>query len=128
MVWDRKLYEENIIDHYKRPRNHKVLDSCSAEAVDENLLCGDRVRVQLKIEDGKIADIGFQTEGCVICTASASMLSEEMLGKSLKEAEAADERLLLALLGIEPGPARRGCAMLPLKVFKLALYKYLNRK
>ncbi|MEM4348404.1 MAG: iron-sulfur cluster assembly scaffold protein [Candidatus Anstonellaceae archaeon] len=124
MTLSRNLYEENIIDHYKRPRNHKVLDSYSVEASDENLLCGDKVKVQLKIEGGKIADIGFQTEGCAICTAAASMFSEEMIGKSLKEAEVADQKLVLKLLGIEPGPARMGCALLPLKVFKLALHKF----
>ncbi|MCX8197487.1 MAG: iron-sulfur cluster assembly scaffold protein [Candidatus Micrarchaeota archaeon] len=122
------LYRENIIEHYKRPRNFEKLEDFSTEAEEHNPLCGDRIKVWIKVEGKKIAKIGWQAQACAICTASASMLSERVKGESLQNAKKADKRLVLSLIGIDPGPARLGCALLPLKAFKLALYKYLAEK
>ena len=122
------MYRENILDHYKRPRNCGKLENPDSEAFDSNPLCGDEVRVQIKAIGGRIADIKFEATACAICTASASMLTEEVKGKKLGEARKVGKERVLALLGIDPGPSRLKCALLPLKVFKLALYKQMGKE
>jgi len=122
------MYRENILDHYKRPRNSGKLESPDSEAFDSNPLCGDEVRMRLKARGGKVADIKFEATACAICTASASMLTEEVKGKKLVEARKIGKEKVLALLGIDPGPSRLKCALLPLKVFKLALYKQIGKE
>ncbi len=122
------MYRENILDHYKRPRNQGVLEKPDSEAQDSNPLCGDVVSMQLAIKEGKISSIAFNATACAICTASASMITEEAKGKTLGQAQKIGKEQVLSLLGIDPGPTRLKCALLPLKVFKLALYKHLGRK
>ncbi|HIH19005.1 TPA: iron-sulfur cluster assembly scaffold protein, partial [Candidatus Micrarchaeota archaeon] len=75
-----------------------------------------------------VSDIKFEGSACAICLASASMLTEEIAGKSIERARAFKKEQLLSTLGIDPGPARLKCALLPLKVMKLAVYKYLGKK
>ncbi len=123
------LYRENILDHYKRPRNRGKMAGADAEAHDLNPSCGDDISMQLKIgKDGKVEDIKFQGSACAICLSSASMLTEEMKGQALEKARQYRKEELLGLMGIEPGPTRLKCALLPLKVLKLAAYKYLGKK
>jgi nitrogen fixation NifU-like protein len=125
---DEGMYRENIMDHFKRPRN---LGSMSRPTVcngGENVLCGDRVGFCLKIKKGKIEDVKFEGKACAICTASASMLTDEMKGKEIEWARKYDKEKLLSLLGVELGPTRLKCALLPLKVIKLAIYKHLGKK
>ena len=83
-----QLYQEVILDHYKRPRNFRKLDGASRNAEGYNPLCGDKVRVYVKLEDGIVSDISFQGSGCAISTASASMMTTSLKGKTLAEAEA----------------------------------------
>jgi nitrogen fixation NifU-like protein len=84
----RTLYEEVILDHNRNPRNYpKVPEGCNCTALGHNPLCGDEVQVHLRVEDGVIQDIGFEGQGCAISTASASLMTEALKGKS--EAEAA---------------------------------------
>ena len=83
------LYQETIIDHSRRPRNKGVIEQATHSADGHNPLCGDRVRVQLKIENGCIMGIGFQGTGCAISTASASLMTETIKGKTPKEVETA---------------------------------------
>jgi len=128
MALGEDIYRENILDHYKRPRNRGRLAAPDAEAHDSNPLCGDDITFYLKIGNGRIADVKFEGSACAICLASASMLSEEMKGKKIGEARAYGKERLLALLGIDPGPARLKCALLPLKVAKLAIYKFLGKR
>lgn len=122
------MYRENILDHYKRPRNRGQLKHASATAQDSNPVCGDEVKMHLQVKGGKISDIKFEATACAICTASSSMLTEEVMGKPLEHARAYTKEELLATIGIEPGPARLKCALLPLKVLKLAVYSYLGKK
>jgi nitrogen fixation NifU-like protein len=122
------MYRENILDHYKRPRNEGALEKPDSEAQDSNPLCGDVVGMQLAIKNGKLSGIAFKATACAICTASASMITEEAKGKTVGRAQKIGKVQVLSLLGIDPGPARLKCALLPLKVFKLALYKHLGRK
>jgi nitrogen fixation protein NifU and related proteins len=88
----KDLYQETIIDHSKRPRNKGVLEQPTHSAEGHNPLCGDRVAVQLKIENGRIAAIGFQGAGCAISTASASLMTEALKGKTIGEAKTAFEK------------------------------------
>ncbi|MCX6772388.1 MAG: SUF system NifU family Fe-S cluster assembly protein [Candidatus Micrarchaeota archaeon] len=123
-----QMYRENILDHYKRPRNKGTLVSADSEGFDSNPLCGDEIGMQISVKGGKVADIKFSGSACAICTASASMITEEVKGKKLEAARKVSKEQVLAMLGIDPGPTRLKCALLPLKVMKLAVYKYLGKK
>jgi len=122
------MYRENILDHYKKPHHHgKMMDaSCSGHAI--NPFCGDDITFYLKMKEGVVSDTSFDGHACAICTASASMLADEMKGKGTEKARAVGKERVLELLGIAPGPMRLKCALLPLKAFKLALYSHLGKK
>jgi nitrogen fixation NifU-like protein len=84
----RELYQELIIDHSKRPRNFKVLETADRKAEGYNPLCGDKVTVFLELEDERVKNASFQGSGCAISTASASVMTESVKGKTLAEVEA----------------------------------------
>jgi nitrogen fixation NifU-like protein len=86
------LYQEVILDHSKRPHNFRAMEGATRSAQGYNPLCGDRVRLYVKLEGDRIADISFQGSGCAISTASASILTETLKGKTRAEAEALFER------------------------------------
>jgi len=83
----RELYQSVILDHNKRPRNFRKVEGANRRAEGYNPLCGDKVAVQLRIEDGVVRDVGFEGSGCAISTASASMMTESVKGRSLADAE-----------------------------------------
>ncbi len=115
------LYRENILEHYKRPRNWQVLEPADLEAHDKNPSCGDEFRITLQLDDaGKVKAVGFDGNGCAISTASASMASEELIGLTTDEILKLDKSFILDLLGIEISATRMKCAMLSLKVAKSA--------
>ena len=116
------LYREAILDHYKHPRYKGQLDQPDIQYHDRNPLCGDEITIQLKVTDGKIVDAAFDGRGCAISQATASMLMEEVVGKSLDEVKQIDKAYILELLGIELGPVRLKCALLPLKVLKAGVW------
>jgi len=122
------MYRENILDHYKKPHHRSKMNgaSCSGHAI--NPFCGDDITIYLKMEKGAVADVSFDGHACAICTASASMLADEVKGKGIDKARAVGKERVLELLGIAPGPMRLKCALLPLKAFKLALYSHLGKK
>ncbi|MGB0415800.1 MAG: Fe-S cluster assembly sulfur transfer protein SufU [Coraliomargarita sp.] len=132
------LYQEIILEHNKRPRHYGVLEGHTHTAEGYNPLCGDRINVFLKIEENRITDIQFEAAACAICKASASMMSENLLAKTLEEAEAlgvrvnellgteieadlATEGEIAALAGVRKFPARIKCATLPWHTFESAL-------
>ena len=121
------IYKDIILDYYRHPRNSGDLPNADVSAKDSNPLCGDIIEMQLKIQDAKIDDIRFKGKGCAISQASASMLTEVVKGKSLDEVKAMGKSDVLDLLGIDPGPTRIKCALLGLKVMKLAVYGYLGQ-
>jgi nitrogen fixation NifU-like protein len=121
------IYKDIILDYYRNPRNFGDLPDPDVRAKDSNPLCGDIIEMQLRIKDGRINDIRFKGKGCAISQASASMLTEVVKGKTLDEVKTMGKPQVLELLGIDPGPTRIKCALLGLKVLKLAVYGYLGQ-
>lgn len=117
------LYREIIIERFKDPQFKKVLDPHDISFEDENPLCGDQLRVDLRVnENGLITDAGFSGHGCAISQASADLLMEAIIGKNIEDVKIMTKQDILDLLGIELGPVRLKCALLSLKVVKAGVY------
>jgi nitrogen fixation protein NifU and related proteins len=113
------LYREHILEHYRTPQNFGQLADPDLEFGDSNPLCGDEYRVQLKLdEQGRIADLAFDGQGCAISKAACSMVSDEVKGMTIDELLRLDRRVVLDLLGIDISATRMKCALLSLKVLK----------
>ena len=138
----RELYQEVIFDHCRRPRNRHVPADANHKAEGYNPLCGDRITLYLRIEDGVVKDAGFEGEGCAIATASASLMTEMLKGKTEAQvevlfgrfhdmvtgpasdvaADAPDLGKLTVLAGVREFPARVKCATLPWHTLHAALH------
>ena len=136
----QELYQEMILDHNRRPRNFRVIEG-GRQSEGYNPLCGDRLTVYLRVEDGRIQDVSFQGSGCAISKASASMMTDSVKGKTLEEAEALFERFhemvtggdgepregsedlgkLSVLAGVRQFPIRVKCATLPWHALRAAV-------
>lgn len=117
------LYREQIIDRYKNPRMRGKLDPHDYTYEDDNPLCGDRIRIDLRVDgEGRVSEAAFSGEGCAISLASADLLMETVVGKSLEQVKSYGKEALLESLGIELGPVRMKCALLSLKVLKAGVY------
>jgi nitrogen fixation NifU-like protein len=132
------LYQEIILDHNKRPRNYREMPECTCQAEGLNPLCGDEVKVFVRVEEGRLSDVAFQGQGCAISRASASMMTGKTKGRSMEEARVLSGRVrdmlvgpeaeparelgdLAALSGVRKFPARIKCAMLPWHTLEAAL-------
>lgn len=113
------LYRTNLLDHYEHPRHYGMLDPHTHSADGANLSCGDELSITATINDGIITDIAFTARACVICTASASMLLESVVGKPLAAISAIATNDVTNNLGIELSPPRLKCALLPLETLNL---------
>jgi nitrogen fixation NifU-like protein len=117
------FYKENILDHYRHPRNVGHLEDATHSHKEHNPLCGDVIQIDLHVNANNIIDqVAFTGRGCAISQASASMLTEMIQGKSLDEAKQIGKEEILESLGITLGPARLKCALLSLKVLKAGAY------
>ena len=119
-----QLYRELILDHYKSPRNHGLLDPADAHAEGQNPLCGAEITVTVRLgEDDRIEEVGFDGRGCAISQAATSMLTDLVKGRTALEVAEMPKDELLDELGIPLTPVRLKCAILGLGVLKVALHK-----
>lgn len=117
------LYRELIIDRYKNPQYRGSLNPHDIAFEDDNPLCGDHIRVELRVDkSGVVQEAAFDGHGCAISQASADLLMESVVGKSLDEVKALSKNDVLSMLGLELGPVRLKCALLSLKVLKAGVY------
>ena len=125
------MYQENILDHYKNPRNFGKIENASVHHHEYNPLCGDELDMFLVIDKNKkIADVKVNPHGCAISVASASMLSEEIKGKNIDELKTMTKEKILEMLGIPISPVRLKCALLSLDTLKnsiLIFEKYITK-
>lgn len=123
------IYREIILDYYRNPRNYGKIQDPDIAQRDSNPLCGDELEMHLNIKDDKVTDVKFTGKGCAISQASASMLTELILGKDFEYVKKLTKEDILDNLGLHDlGPARIKCALLSLKVLKSGLYSYLVDK
>ena len=119
-----QMYREVILDHYKSPRGHGLIEGADVQAEGQNPLCGDEILVSLRLDDaGVIEEVGFDGRGCAISQAATSMLSDLVKGRTAEDVAAMPKEELLDELGIPLTPVRLKCAILGLGVLKLALHK-----
>lgn len=117
------FYRELIIERYKSPLYRGHLQPYDIRFEDENPLCGDHIEVTLRVDaEGQIYDARFDGHGCAISQAAADLLLESIIGKTLEEVKQLTRQDVLDLLGLELGPVRLKCALLPLKVLKAGAY------
>lgn len=117
------LYREVIIEHYKNPSYRGHLDPHDFSFEDSNPLCGDHIQIDLRVdESNKVSDARFDGHGCAISQASADLLLESIIGKSIEDVKSMGKQDILDLLGIDLGPVRLKCALLSLKVLKAGVY------
>jgi nitrogen fixation NifU-like protein len=118
------FYREEILEHYTHPHHYGTLEDADISHQESNPLCGDRIRFDLQLDEAgeTVEDVRFSAVGCAISKAAASMLSDLLVGKSLEEIRELSKEELLDELGIDLGPVRLKCALLPLKVVKVGAY------
>jgi nitrogen fixation NifU-like protein len=117
------LYRELIVDRYKNPLYRGRLDPNDITFEDDNPLCGDHIQIDLRVDDqNRVSEAAFDGHGCAISQASADLLVESIVGKSLDEVKSLTKEDILDMLGLELGPVRLKCALLSLKVLKAGVY------
>ena len=117
------LYREQIIDRYKNPHYRGALDPHDITFEDDNPLCGDHIRIDIRHDENNIVtEAAFSGEGCSISQASADLLVESIIGKHIDDVKKLTKEDVLDLIGIQLGPVRLKCALLSLKVMKAGVY------
>lgn len=124
---DESIYREQIIDLYEHPLNHGHLETADWSYEEDNPLCGDVICIEVKLDDQqRVTEVAWSGDGCAISQAAASLLTEEIKGKTLEEVRAFDKDELLDLVGVQLSMARVKCALLSLKVLKAGAYGMPN--
>ncbi len=117
------LYRELILDHYRSPRMKGVVSPADVDYAEDNPVCGDHIHLTLQLDENDVVKaVGWEGEGCAISQASASMLYDTLLGKTLAEIRETSKDDILEMLGIDLSPVRLKCALLSLKVLKAGAY------
>ncbi len=123
----KDIYREIILDYYRNPRNYGILEHADIFRHDSNPLCGDEIEIYINIVDNKVSDVKFLGKGCAISQASASILTELIMGKDFDFVKKLTKESILENLGLpDLGPARIKCALLSFKVLKYGVYSYLS--
>ena len=117
------LYAENVLDHYRHPRNQGTLKDATVSHAEKNWSCGDEITMHLRIEDGVIRTVRWEGTGCAISQAAMSLLSEKLEGVTLKKAAELQQKDIFRLLGVPISPRRLQCALIGLHTLKNALRK-----
>jgi nitrogen fixation NifU-like protein len=115
------LYSEKLLDHFRHPRNYRALTMPDVSYESFNPLCGDRIRLELRIENDSVKEVGFRGDGCAISIAAASLLTELILENDLDAVRAISDDQLIAALESDIKPARVQCALLPLEALRAGL-------
>ncbi len=118
------LYSDILLDHFRRPRNYGSLDAPDISNEQFNPVCGDRIRLELKLEQSIVNEARFKGDGCAISTAAASLLTELVLGQDLEELSRISDARLISALESDIQPARVQCALLPLQALREGLKNY----
>jgi len=117
------LYREMILDHYRNPQNKELVSPADIDYAEDNPLCGDTIHLTIQLDDNDVVkNVGWEGNGCAISQASASMLYETLIGKSLDDIRSIGKEEILEMLGVPLGPVRLKCALLSLKVLKAGAY------
>jgi len=120
---DDSIYREQIIDLYEHPLNYGQLETADWSYEEDNPLCGDVIRIDVKLDDqNRVAEVAWSGDGCAISQAAASLLTEEIKGMALEDVRNFDKDELLELIGVKLSMARVKCALLSLKVLKAGAY------
>jgi nitrogen fixation NifU-like protein len=124
------MYRQQILDHYKNPRNYGEIEDATVTHVGENPMCGDTIEMDIVLDDDEdtIERVAFRGDGCAISQASASMLSEQLAGMSIEELQAMDRDDITEMLGVDISPMRVKCAVLAEKVAQDGLEIYFGEK
>ena len=125
---EEEIYRENVMDHYRCPRNKCLLPNCTIKHHASNPLCGDEITVYINIKNDKVKEITFTGDGCAISQASISMLTEKIKGLPIEEVKKLNNEDILKLLGIKISYQRTKCALLSLKVVHQGLASMEARK
>jgi len=116
------LYSEHILDHYANPRNWGRLETPDIVADADDPSCGDQVHIEIRLDgEGRVSEVAFEGEGCMVSMASASIFTEQIKGKSLEELASLTEEDVLAMLEVPVGSGRRRCALTPLVALRAGL-------
>jgi len=123
------MYRDLILEHHRYPHNFGTLDPHDVSQEEHNPLCGDRIRLDLRIVDNKLSEVAFSGKGCAVSQAAASMLTDELIGMDLDQVRQYGKAELLELIGLplDKNPVRLKCALLSLKALKVGVYRYLGQ-
>jgi len=122
------IYREQLMEHFKNPKNRGKIDDAQVEVTQNNPMCGDVISMQLKVKDGIIENVVFDGSACAVTIAASSVLTDALKGKSLKEAKKMSKDKLLDLLGVELTTSRIKCASLPLEAVQTLIKNYESGK